>query len=197
MFFLSSWMTLTLAAITSGQVHNPDDYIHSLGATTWGFWGQTDTCPEGSYAYGFEIRVEREHGFMDDDTSVNAIKLFCRTPAGSHVGEVTSSSMSRGSWTGSHHCLSGYLNGYDLKSHTDAGSFEDNTAANALRMYCTNDPNYIEASGNKWGRWLGPSRCWKGTAICGIMTRVQENQGTFNDDTALNDVRFLCCKLPA
>nr|XP_027232849.1 vitelline membrane outer layer protein 1 homolog [Penaeus vannamei] len=174
---------------------NPDDYIHSWGATTWGFWGRTESCQNGSYAYGFEIAVEPEVGSLDDDSSLNAIQLFCRTPGGGHTGEVTSDTMDRGVWTGSHHCLGGFLRGYDLKSHADVGAIGDNTAANGLMMWCTGEETPMEAPGNKWGEWLGPSYCKEGYVICGIMTRVQSNQGTFGDDTALNDVKFLCCEL--
>ncbi|XP_071533792.1 vitelline membrane outer layer protein 1-like [Panulirus ornatus] len=105
--------------------------------------------------------------------------------------------MARGSWRDSDYCQTGYLRGYDLKSHADEGSIGDNTAANALRMYCTDETNYIEGPGNMWGHWLGPSYCHDGKVICGIITLVQENQGTFTDDTALNDVRFKCCDFPA
>ncbi|XP_045623447.1 vitelline membrane outer layer protein 1 homolog [Procambarus clarkii] len=186
-----------LATSIHGQEGNPDDYIHTLGATIWGFWGQTESCANGSYAYGFEIKVEDEHGLLEDDTSVNAIQLFCRTPEGVNTGEVTSSTMSFGSWTGAQLCGANFLNGYDLKSHADEGAIGDNTAANALRMYCIDESEYLEAPGNKWGHWLGPSFCRSGMAVCGIMTRVQEDQGGLSDDTALNDVRFLCCDLPA
>ena len=59
--------------------------------------------------------MEQAHGAFDDDTSVNAIQLFCRTKGGEHTGDITSSVLKRGYWTGSHHCHRGYLNGYDLK----------------------------------------------------------------------------------
>ncbi|KAG7161747.1 vitelline membrane outer layer protein 1 homolog [Homarus americanus] len=111
-------------------------------------------------------------------------------------GVITSLSTNKGSWTGGHVCDSGFINGYDLKSESENGP-RDNTAANALRLYCIDQTDYLEAPGNKWGHWLGPVHCRQGMAVCGIMTRVQENQGVITDDTALNDVRFLCCDLPA
>lgn len=42
--------------------YSPDDFIHSLGATFFGFWGQTEACPEGSFARTFEIKVREAHG---------------------------------------------------------------------------------------------------------------------------------------
>ncbi|XP_064079441.1 vitelline membrane outer layer protein 1-like [Macrobrachium nipponense] len=187
---------LDISEITiSLDVDSPDDYIHTLGATHWGYWGLTEACANGSYAYGFEIKVEQEHGAFDDDTSMNAIQLFCRTKEGTHTGEVTSSTMGFGSWTGSHHCHSGYLIGYDLKVHQDAGALGDNTAANGLKMWCSGDTEPLEAPGNHWGHYIGKSACRPGMVICGLMTRVQEEQGALSDDTALNDVKFLCCDL--
>ncbi len=66
-------------------------------------------------------------------------------------------------------------------------------------MYCKSqgENNYLEASGTKWGAWLGPKFCRATMAVCGLMTLVEVDQGAFTDDTALNDVRFLCCNLPA
>ncbi|ROT62948.1 putative vitelline membrane outer layer protein 1-like isoform X2, partial [Penaeus vannamei] len=173
--------------------------------------------------------VEPEVGSLDDDSSLNAIQLFCRTPGGGHTGEVTSDTMDRGVWTGSHHCLEPSINTLNppfnreppikalnhpltqnhpsnkellintepsiQQSHADVGAIGDNTAANGLMMWCTGEETPMEAPGNKWGEWLGPSYCKEGYVICGIMTRVQSNQGTFGDDTALNDVKFLCCEL--
>ncbi|XP_042873437.1 vitelline membrane outer layer protein 1 homolog [Penaeus japonicus] len=183
-----------LASVAYG--YNPEDFIHAFGATNYGFWGATEACKNGSYAYGFQLKIESEHGAFTDDTSVNAIKLFCRDPSGVDTGEVTSSVMSFGSWSTRRTCQDGsYVRGYMLKSD---GTSSDLTAANALRMWCSgpSGEELIEP-GNKWGGWLDRADCGGDKVICGLMTLVQESQGSFNDDTALNDVRFLCCDPPA
>ncbi len=65
-------------------------------------------------------------------------------------------------------------------------------------MHCKSQGEdvYLESPGTKWGDWLGASFCRDNMAVCGLMTLVEENQGAIGDDTALNDVRFLCCDLP-
>lgn len=44
----------------------------------------------------------------------------------------------------------------------------------------------VNASG--WG-----DACPTGMAVCGIRTKVQEEQGPIGDDTALNDIVMACC----
>ena len=46
-----------------------------------------------------------------------------------------------------------------------------------------------------WGTWSAWKECPKGTAVCGLKTRVEEDGG--RDHTALNDAIFYCCTLPA
>lgn len=46
--------------------------------------------------------------------------------------------------------------------------------------------------GGKWGVWGDMSgSCSDG--ICAMQTKVESDQGDRADDTALNDVEFLCC----
>ncbi|KAK8401793.1 hypothetical protein O3P69_001120 [Scylla paramamosain] len=74
--------------------------------------------------------------------------------------------MNRGSWTGVYSCDEGdFLNGYNLKSQPDQGPFTDDTAANALRMYCSQSSDYLESPGNEWGSWLEPSFCGSGMGV--------------------------------
>ncbi|KAK7074719.1 Vitelline membrane outer layer protein 1 [Halocaridina rubra] len=181
-----------LAFVTLTFGYGPEDFIHILGATQFGFWGQTAACANGSYAYAFDIMLENEHGILDDDTSVNAISLHCSTFDGNHTGEVTSSTMDRGRWTGVKACEAGkFLKGYNIKSEASAS---DQTAANGLKMWCQGSEEALEPPENKWGVWLERANCPGNKVICGLMTNVQDNQGTFGDDSALNDVRFLCCE---
>ena len=67
-----------------------------------------------------------------------------------------------------------------------------------LQMECGGDnrqSSKLVGEGHAWGDWLAYSSCASGHYICGIHTLVEKYQGNA-DDTALNAVRFLCCKRP-
>ena len=87
-----------------------------------------------------------------------------------------------------------FLVGAKLKSQRNQGSTFDDAAATGLNMKCS-DGNFLGDFGSHpWGTWSEPAECPPKTAICGIITKVENHQ--WGDDTALNRVSFLCCKLP-
>ena len=69
----------------------------------------------------------------------------------------------------------------------------DEIAATALKMNCTGGSGTLEPPARKQGNWLGDAICPYNQVICGLQTRVQDDSGILIDDTALNDVKFLCC----
>lgn len=77
----------------------------------------------------------------------------------------------------------------------------DDTTANAIKFTCGSlDSSFtylleIPQTGSiTWGTYGGFSEsCGQGDAVCGIQTKVEGDQGSFSDDTALNDVRLYCC----
>ena len=66
--------------------------------SSWGDWGMEDFCPEGSFAKGFQLKVESDCGAFCDDTALNGIKLFCESSSGTDMGEVRSSIGLYGDW---------------------------------------------------------------------------------------------------
>ena len=44
-----------------------------------------------------------------------------------------------------------------------------------------------------YGTWS--AECPSGSAICGISSRVEPDQGGLRDDSALGDVKFECCTI--
>ena len=58
----------------------------------------------------------------------------------------------------------------------------------------TNSSVILSSHPGYWGEWSNWTDCPHGSAISGIKTRVQLNQGG-GDETALNDAEFTCCVL--
>ncbi|CAG2242056.1 unnamed protein product [Mytilus edulis] len=93
-----------------------------------------------------------------------------------------------------------YDYGYRMKG---AGRVKDDTAANYVKFECRGlNGGYQEIKKQPRQRGYGDlgtygswSRsCDTESAICGIQTRTESSQGGGIDDTALNNVKFVCCR---
>ncbi|XP_074427467.1 vitelline membrane outer layer protein 1 homolog [Larus michahellis] len=152
----------------------------------WGDWGDPEFCPKGTYANGFQLKVEPRKGFFGDDTGLNGVRLFC-----GGRGTVTSSEGPRGAWSLPMTCDPGHhVVAFRLRVEPPRGLWDD-TAANNMDVTCS-DGSVLEGLGGlagTWGNWSVP--CPQGR-VCGLRTRLEPPQRG-GDDTGLNDLRLFCC----
>ena len=74
------------------------------------------------------------------------------------------------------------------------------TGAHGMKGWCLSRseieaPGTFTADPGTWGDW---GFCPSGTAICGFQTKMEDKQGVVtwdNNDSALNHVRIVCCRL--
>ncbi|XP_070607635.1 vitelline membrane outer layer protein 1-like [Erythrolamprus reginae] len=150
-----------------------------------GEWGPASFCTSGC-AVGFAQKVEK-HQPAGDNTAVNGIRLHCNDGI-----EIESKVGPWGEWTANQMCRKGCLGSFSLKVHSYQGIFDD-TSVNNIQFKCSDDADLrgIANENGKFGPW---SRKCPSEGICGMRTRVEDAQGPFGDDTALNDVVFYCCQ---
>ena len=72
--------------------------LRPSAGSSWGKWGDSEFCPEGSWAGGFQLKNEPSCGDICDDTALNAVKLVCVDYNNNVVGQATSKIGSFGKW---------------------------------------------------------------------------------------------------
>lgn len=121
--------------------------IESKFTTNWGQWGNMELCENRNYVYGFQTRVERHLGKEGDDTSMNAIRLFCR-----NSDEIHSLQNIWGDWGKSAYCPSnGRVKGFAINVEPPQGSEKDDTATNSIRLICE-DNTVLESDEYNFGK---------------------------------------------
>lgn len=142
--------------------------IRSETRSRWGAWGPMDTCGDGWFAAGFQLKV-------DSTTGINSVRIFCGNPEDKKVTSPTSLEGKWGTWRKKLSCQMGALTGFQLRVETT----KKETVTENIRFICTRMPRYeredIEGDGGNIGGWRMQQQCPKGQAICGIKTQVEEN----------------------
>ncbi|KAM3927315.1 vitelline membrane outer layer protein 1 homolog [Leptodactylus fuscus] len=100
-----------------------------------------------------------------------------------------------GDWECEEWCPSGTkATGFSLKMERPLGSKGDDTALNAIRLYCTSSGRdtveVITSKESKWGDWTSVSWCPSGHFIS-FALRVEAPQRD-EDDTAANNIMMQC-----
>lgn len=168
----------------------------TIGSGSWGSWqGCYEYCPAGTFAYTVALRSEPTQG-SGDDTAMNGIKFQCYNRSnGIYQGYITSNPGYWGDWLPSAktypYTVSNPIVGGKMKIESPQGDGDD-TAANAVQMKSKNGVWIQPDSNTAWGSWNTETSCPSGTAVCGVNTRVESQQGS-GDDTALNGVALACC----
>ncbi|XP_045189853.1 vitelline membrane outer layer protein 1-like [Mercenaria mercenaria] len=184
---------------------NVTKILKVTNAGRYGYWSNPQFCPPGTFASGFSMKIESNQ-FTGDDTALNAIRLTCSDDSGhAQLGyQITSGEGPFGSWSKTETCnqqfhASNFLVGFALQVEAPQGAGDD-TSANYVKFFCRDfDGNNAETELNRppghgnfgnWGEWS--DSCDKDSAICGLNTKVESQQGG-GDDTGLNDAIFYCC----
>ena len=88
-----------------------------------------------------------------------------------------------------------YVGGYSMRVEPPQGGKRDDTALNAVALYCYdragNMVERIEPHPGFWGNWGGQDHCPQGTYATAFALKVEPQQGR-GDDTGANSVKFNC-----
>lgn len=174
-------------------------WIESNKLTNFGDWGPEDLCPDGSYVIGFDLKIE-DFQREKDDTALNGISLTCFDLKQNRITKyVTSSVGPWGFYRGRNDFIKGLANGFELKSDPNQGRGDDAGADDFNLISANADGTSSILKGGEilpFGKWATTNKmCPSMTAICGIQTQVEKAQGD-GDDTALNNIKLACCKVP-
>ena len=146
---------------------------------------------------GYILRSELPSKYFGggDDTALNDIILYCNhfdvDPRLSPT-EIKSSGANWGDWIYPGYCPSSSpATGFAMQMEFPHSG--DDTAANDIRLLCSNFKMAFSPVHTHWGYWLSQVTCPENTVVTGLMTRVEAKTG---DDTALNGLRLQCSQAP-
>jgi Vitelline membrane outer layer protein I (VOMI) len=149
-------------------------------------------CPPGTWVTGYKMRVEQSQG-RGDDTGLNAVSLRCRDRNWQNRGLVEPGSGFWGDWSSEVSCSPGsFVTHFQLQVEPSQGSGDD-TAANSVAFWCNNQKRIEAAGGTPWGGWGNWQGGFNNAAVCGILVKVESQQGR-GDDTALNEIELAWCR---
>ncbi len=120
-------------------------------------------------------------------------------PIGPSIGTVSTSAPNGqpwGRWSDIVFCpKDSYVGGYSMRVEPPQGRKNDDTALNAVALYCYdragNMVARIEPHPGFWGNWGQVANCPKGTYANAFQLKVEPFQGT-GDDTGANSLKLFC-----
>lgn len=169
-------------------------WIESPRLTNWGDWKAEQICPPESWVSAVNLKIEPNQG-KGDDSALNGIRLTCTSMDGQETAEIMSGEGPWGFYRGKKFCSSGFATGFQLRSEPDLGSGDDGAASDLMLICSQLDGTTSRIVGGgvlTFGEYTPEQICPAETAICGIRTQIERDQGQ-GDDSALNNVDFACC----
>ena len=165
-----------------------------------GEWGYIDVCPTGYYVSG--ARLSADDSIVADDWGADAVKLYCKHVVTYDVDyTITSTALEWGAWHDESHCGEEYfVTRFRMYSEPSQGDGDD-TATNQLKIECTgpglngSDRYMLNVDGTdrdlaEWGSTS--DRCPEGQAVNALQVKYEEDQGFWEDDAAIGDVKMFC-----
>ncbi|XP_070823065.1 vitelline membrane outer layer protein 1 homolog [Chaetodon trifascialis] len=105
-----------------------------------------------------------------------------------------------GNWTWPEMCPDSFFAvGFSVRVEPKQYGLDD-TSLNGIRLICARDKERsflytIESHTGYFGDWSQPQYCPSGV-LTSFQIRVEPHQGTFGDDTAVNNIKFRCSSNP-
>ncbi|XP_053402037.1 vitelline membrane outer layer protein 1 homolog [Mercenaria mercenaria] len=171
---------------------------------SYGLLLQPQYCPIGTFAIGFNTKYQGNEGIDGDDTALNGISLLCADKNGIRKNKDRLVQSEADPLTGDIFCPKRkdaplFLQRFVLKVHRKEQNAND-AMATEIQFSCRDSQwfhhphklggHIAGAKNGEYGQWS--KKCPKGSAVCGIQTRIDGHLPKGNS-TALNDVRLFCC----
>ncbi|XP_037033047.1 uncharacterized protein LOC119072035 [Bradysia coprophila] len=175
-------------------------WIRPPKITEWGKWGYPEICPVNSWVGGMRLKVDTSQDMKRDDTALNAVQLHCINMDWIHSGSVTSAIGPWGNFRKNRYCTQGFAVGYQIRSRKDKNT--DDVSTVDFKLRCLNFDGSSSFVVNSdvdlpLGSWTNEQKCPLKTAVCGIITQVEPDEGSrFEDETSLTNIDLACCNLP-
>lgn len=183
----------------SNSNHELVSWISTPRTTKFEDSGSPEICTTNSWVGGMRLKIDSTQGWRDDK-GLNAIQLHCVKMDWIYSGHITSASGPWGDYQKSKFCPHGFATGYQLRSEIEA---IDDFGVVDFKLKCTNfdgTTSYVINSeyALPWDTCCSEQNCPSKTAVCGLSTQVEVNQGNGRYDctSSLNNVKLACCKIP-
>ena len=91
-------------------------------------------------------------------------------------------------------CSHDFLNGLRFRAEGDITG--DDVFGTNVDMSCQSGEILNGEGVNDWGSWSSWTFCPPESAVCGLQTKIHDDDvGEFEDDAGLTNIKILCCKI--